>query len=105
MNAGVEPFADDILAHVVDADLQPDLGIFRREARDQRGNHGHGGNRMHGETERSRRFVAECIDRVDCLVNAFENRSQVLEKLFAGFGQRDASRGTVEQPNAELLFE
>src|SRR6266567_9398052 len=104
MNAGVESFADDIFSRGVHADVQADLRVFGGEARDDGCKYRRRREGVYRQPKLACWLVAECIDRVERLMNAFENRSQVCEQLLAGFGQRDASRGAVEQSNAELFF-
>ncbi len=59
----------------------------------------------HVQPQRACRPIAEAVDHIQRRLDLPQRRTEPIEKPRACFGRRDAARGAVEQPDAELGFE
>ena len=59
----------------------------------------------HVEPQRPGRPVAKGVHHIERRLDLAQRRREPIEQALAGLGRRDAARGAVEQPDAELRLQ
>jgi hypothetical protein len=104
-DAGVAAGRQHVDEAVLGDHLEPDVGIGGEEGRHDRGQHQPRGADRNVEPQRAGRLVAKAFttsSAASTSVSAGPSRSK---QARAGLGRRDAARGAVEQPDAELRLQ
>ena len=104
-HAGIEASRDHVDQGVVDHDLDADVGIVLEKARHDRQQHQLGRLPRGAEAQRAGRLAAEIIEVFERVVDIPKRRADPREQPFAGFGQRDATGGAVNQADIEPLLD
>lgn len=104
-DARIEPFRDDVDASIVGHHVDDDVGILRQKGRHHGREHEPRRRGRHVESQSPRGSITELIHLVERVAHLSERGSDALEESCAGFGQRDAAGGPMEQAHAETSFE
>ncbi len=104
-DAGIETCCQHVDKRIVRYHLQRDARMRCEKARDDRRQdvHRHDGRDI--QPQGAGRAVAETVDGVERAGNFAQRRPKPLQQALAGFRDRDATRGPVQQPHAEPGFE
>ena len=105
LNAGIEAGRDHVDQCVIDDDLDADVGIALEKARHDRQQHQLGRLPRGVEAQRAGRLAAKIVEVFERIVDIAECRTDARKQPLARFGQRDAARGAVDQPQIEPLLD
>ena len=100
-HAGIETALDDIGETILDADLQHDVGIGRRQGAEPWRQHQMRSRARHAEPQIAGRPVARLDRRFQRQVDLGQRRTQPLQQLRAFLGRRDAAGAARQEPHAK----
>ena len=98
-------FRDQVDLTILEMPIGTDARIAREEFGQQRHDIVEAHTETHADLEHPRRSAAISRDIGDGRLHAFEIACDILQKLFARFGQRELARRAVKEPDAEIALQ
>jgi hypothetical protein len=81
------------------------FGCASRNGATHRHHHEINRRRRRVDAQPSRRHLAQAPHSIERLAHVADGRRDARQQHFAGLGERNAARGAVQQPHAEMLFQ